>query len=143
MPDTTPATALTDTAAALRARTAPHPQKPRRRRPPTLSWSAWKQFMSVARPYWLGDQKRMAWGLLALLVGLMVLETQLAVMLIDKTGELTSALAAKQVDRFWNAVRASLMVVAVAVPVYAFYYYMRDAFSNHWRRWLTHRFLDG
>ena len=20
---------------------------------------------------------------------------------------------------------------------------MRDAFSNHWRRWLTHRFLDG
>ena len=99
--------------------------------------------MSVARPYWLGDQKRMAWGLLALLVGLMVLETQLAVMLIDKTGELTSALAAKQVDRFWSAVRASLMVVAVAVPVYAFYYYMRDAFSNHWRRWLTHRFLDG
>ena len=99
--------------------------------------------MSVARPYWLGDQKRMAWGLLALLVGLMVLETQLAVMLIDKTGELTSALAAKQVDRFWDAVRASLMVVAVAVPVYAFYYYMRDAFSNHWRRWLTHRFLDG
>ncbi len=59
--------------------------------------------MSVARPYWLGDQKRMAWGLLALLVGLMVLETQLAVMLIDKTGELTSALAAKQVDALLGA----------------------------------------
>ena len=142
MPDTTPATALTDTAAAPVAAPQPTP-KARRRRPPTLSWSAWKQFIGVARPYWLGDQKRMAWGLLALLVGLMVLETQLAVMLIDKTGELTSALAAKQVDRFWSAVRASLMVVAVAVPVYAFYYYMRDAFSNHWRRWLTHRFLDG
>ena len=99
--------------------------------------------MDVARPYWLGDKKRAAWGLLALLIGLMVLETQLAVMLIDKTGELTSALAAKQVDRFWGAVRASLLVVAFAVPVYAFYYYMRDAFSNHWRRWLTHRFLDG
>ena len=99
--------------------------------------------MSVARPYWLGDKKRTAWGLLALLIGLMVLETQLAVLLIDKTGELTSALAAKQADRFWSAVRASLLVVAFAVPVYAFYYYMRDAFSNHWRRWLTHRFLDG
>lgn len=99
--------------------------------------------MSVARPYWAGDQKRAAWGLLALLIGLMVLETQLAVMLVDKTGELTSALAAKQVDRFWGAVRASLLVVAFAVPVYAFYYFMRDAFSNHWRRWLTHRFLDG
>lgn len=73
----------------------------------------------------------------------MVCETQLAVLLIDKTGEMTSALAAKQADRFWSAVRASLIVLAFAVPVYAFYYYMRDAFSNHWRRWLTHRFLDG
>jgi putative ATP-binding cassette transporter len=34
-------------------------------------------------------------------------------------------------------------VLAVAVPVYAFYYYLRDAFSNHWRRWMTGRFLDG
>ncbi len=99
--------------------------------------------MSVARPYWMGDKKKTAWGLLALLIGLMVCETQLAVMLIDKTGEMTSALAAKQADRFWSAVRASLIVLAFAVPVYAFYYYMRDAFSNHWRRWLTHRFLDG
>lgn len=99
--------------------------------------------MSVARPYWLGDKKKSAWGLLALLIALMVCETQLAVLLIDKTGEMTSALAAKQADRFWSAVRASLIVLAFAVPVYAFYYYMRDAFSNHWRRWLTHRFLDG
>lgn len=99
--------------------------------------------MSVARPYWMGEKKKTAWGLLALLIGLMVCETQLAVMLIDNTGEMTSALAAKQADRFWDAVRASLIVLAFAVPVYAFYYYMRDAFSNHWRRWLTHRFLDG
>lgn len=99
--------------------------------------------MSVARPYWTGDKKRTAWGLLGLLIALMVCETQLAVMLIDKTGEMTSALAAKQADRFWSAVQASLIVLAFAVPVYAFYYYMRDAFSNYWRRWLTHRFLDG
>lgn len=117
--------------------------KTRRSRPPTLSRAAWKQFMGVARPYWEGDKKRTAWGLMALLIALMVCETQLAVMLIDKTGEMTSALAAKQADRFWIAVRTSLVVLAFAVPVYAFYYYMRDAFSNHWRRWLTHRFLDG
>lgn len=117
--------------------------KTRRSRPPTLSRAAWKQFMGVARPYWAGDKKRTAWGLMALLIALMVCETQLAVMLIDKTGEMTSALAAKQADRFWIAVRTSLVVLAFAVPVYAFYYYMRDAFSNHWRRWLTHRFLDG
>jgi len=99
--------------------------------------------MSVAKPYWQGDQKRMAWGLLALLIGLMVVDTQLAVMLVDKSGEITSALAGRDASRFWAAVRTTLYVLAFAVPVYAFYYYMRDAFSNYWRRWLTSRFLDG
>ena len=99
--------------------------------------------MSVAKPYWQGDEKRTAWGLLALLIALMVFETKLAVMLVDKSGEMTSALAGRDGERFWAAVRTTLYVLAFAVPVYAFYYYMRDAFSNYWRRWLTYRFLDG
>ncbi len=105
--------------------------------------AAWRQFMNVARPYWVGDRRYTAWGLMALLIMLMLLETQLAVMLVDRTGEMTSALAAQDRDRFWGAVRTCLIVLAFAVPVYAFYYYMRDAFGNHWRRWLTHRFLEG
>lgn len=119
------------------------PRTKSKRRAPTLSLAAWRQFVDVAKPYWKGDQKRTAWTLIALLVVLMLCETQLAVMLNEKTGEMTSALAAREADRFWSAVRASLVVLAIAVPVYAFYYYMRDAFSNGWRRWLTARFLDG
>ncbi|MDB5879620.1 MAG: transporter ATP-binding protein [Variovorax sp.] len=122
---------------------APTPPKRLKRRAPTLSLAAWRQFVDVAKPYWKGDQKKTAWTLIALLVVLMLCETQLAVMLNEKTGEMTSALAAQEADRFWSAVRASLIVLAIAVPVYAFYYYMRDAFSNGWRRWLTARFLDG
>ncbi|MBP8091288.1 MAG: ABC transporter ATP-binding protein/permease [Giesbergeria sp.] len=99
--------------------------------------------MEVALPYWRGDRKKTAWALMAVLIALMLLETQLAVLLIDKSGEMTSALAARDSDRFWNAVQLCLLVLAFAVPVYVFYYYVRDAFSNHWRRWLTHRFLDG
>ena len=119
------------------------PKKAKRRAPPTLSLAAWKQFMAVARPYWRSDQKGTAWGFLLLLIALMVVETQLAVMLVDKSGEMTSALAAQDAERFWDAVRTTLYVLAFAVPVYAFSYYMRDAFSNYWRRWLTARFLDG
>ena len=105
--------------------------------------AAWRQFLEVALPYWRGDRKKTAWALMAVLIALMLLETQLAVLLIDKSGEMTSALAARDSDRFWNAVQLCLLVLAFAVPVYVFYYYVRDAFSNHWRRWLTHRFLDG
>jgi vitamin B12/bleomycin/antimicrobial peptide transport system ATP-binding/permease protein len=115
----------------------------KRRRAPALSLEGWKQFVRVAKPYWLGDEKKKAWTLLLLLIVLMLVETKVAVMLNNQAGEMTSALAAKEGDRFWKAVRACLLTLAVAVPAYAFYYYMRDVFSNHWRRWLTGRFLDG
>ena len=104
---------------------------------------AWRQFIEVARPYWIGEKKRAAWSLLALLVVLMLAETQLAVWLNAEVGDMTSALAGRERERFWTAVQRCLAVLAFAVPVYGFYYYMRDNFANHWRRWLTGRFLDG
>ncbi|WP_090442783.1 ABC transporter ATP-binding protein/permease [Duganella sp. CF458] len=115
----------------------------KRRRVPPLSLAAWKQFVSVAKPYWLGNEKKTAWGLLVLLIVLMLAETQLAVMLNNQSGEMTSALAGRDGDRFWKSVRACLLILVFAVPIYAFYYYMRDMFANQWRRWLTGRFLDG
>ena len=112
-------------------------------RPASLSLAAGRQFFDLAKPYWRGNQKRVAWVLLAALILLMLGETQFAVMLNNQAGEMTSALAGKEGDRFWSAVRECLLILAFAVPIYAFYYYMRDAFANHWRRWLTGRFLDG
>lgn len=114
-----------------------------RARPPRLSLAAWKQFLRVAKPFWTGDKRSTAWLLLSLLIALMLLDTQLAVMLVAATGELTSSLAAQDPQRFWAALRRSLMVLALAVPVYAVYYFMRDSFANRWRKWLTARFLDG
>jgi putative ATP-binding cassette transporter len=131
-------TPTTDTA----AKTGPTPPEKRRRVPP-LSLAGWKQFVNVAKPYWLGEEKKKAWSLLVLLIVLMLVETKLAVMLNDQAGEMTSALAGKDGGRFWKAVRACLLTLAFAVPAYAFYYYMRDLFANQWRRWLTGRFLDG
>ncbi len=135
------------TAPTSASRTTEHngePSAPRkRRRTALLSVAAWKQFIDVARPYWQGEEKKKAWGLLLLLIVLMLVETKVAVMLNDQAGEMTSALAAKNGDRFWTAVRACLFTLAFAVPTYAFYYYMRDVFANQWRRWLTGRFLDG
>jgi vitamin B12/bleomycin/antimicrobial peptide transport system ATP-binding/permease protein len=119
------------------------PPPPKRRRTAFLSLAAWRQFLHVAKPYWLGEEKKTAWVLLSLLIVLMLFETKFAVMLNNQAGEMTSALAAKDGDRFWGSVRACLFVLAFAVPIYAFYYYMRDLFANQWRRWLTGRFLDG
>ena len=125
----------------------PEPIPAAAQRPPrpasAVSLAGWRQFVKVAVPYWLGDRRRAAWSLIGLLIVLMLCETQLAVMLNNTTGEMTSALAARDPPRFWDAVQASLLVLVFAVPMYAFYYYLRDAFSNHWRRWMTGQFLDG
>lgn len=115
----------------------------KKRRSLLLSVTAWKQFAGLAKPYWQGEEKKKAWTLLILLIVLMLVETKLAVMLNEQAGEMTSALAAKNADRFWSAVKFCLLTLAFAVPVYAFYYYMRDVFANGWRRWLTRRFLNG
>lgn len=134
-------TILSDTNSNVETDGVPPPS--RRRRTTFLSLSAWRQFLDVAKPYWLGEERKRAWILLVLLIVLMLFETKFAVMLNDQAGEMTSALAAKEGDRFWTSVRTCLMVLAFAVPTYAFYYYMRDLFANQWRRWLSGRFLDG
>lgn len=102
----------------------------------------WQRFWAIATPYWRGEEKWQAWSLLTLLVLLLLAETRFAVLFNEQTGEFTSALAARDEERFWDAIRFCLGLLIVAVPIYAFYYYVRDKLGVYWRRWLTNRFLD-
>ena len=101
----------------------------------------WRRFSSLAAPYWFREEKWQARGLLALLVLLLLGQTGFAVLFNQLTGEFTSALAAKDADRFWTSIRECLAILVVAVPIYAFYYYVRDKLAIYWRRWLTRDFL--
>lgn len=101
----------------------------------------WQRFRAIAVPYWLREEKWIARGLLALLVLLLLGQTGTDVLFNQLTGEFTSALAARDADRFWGAIKKCLAVLVVAVPIYAFYYYVRDKLGLHWRRWLTRRLL--
>lgn len=102
----------------------------------------WQRFWHIAIPYWRREEKWKAWGLLTLLVLLLLGQTRFAVLFNEQTGEFTSALAARDAARFWQSIRLCLGLVVIAVPIYAFFYYVRDKLGIHWRRWLTNRFLD-
>lgn len=102
----------------------------------------WKQFWDIAKPYWFSEEKWKARGMIALLVLLLLGQTEFNVLFNEQTGEFTSALAAKDADRFWSAIRFCLFILIVAVPIYSFYYYVRDRLSVYWRQWITHRYLD-
>jgi putative ATP-binding cassette transporter len=108
----------------------------------TVNRQLWQRFWDIAAPYWRLEEKWKAWGLLVLLVVLLLGQTELAVLFNEQTGEFTSALAARNSERFWKAIWLFLGLLIAAVPLYALYYYVRDRLGNEWRRWLTNRFLD-
>ena len=102
----------------------------------------WKQFWDIAKPYWFSEEKWKARGMIVLLVLLLLGQTEFNVLFNEQTGEFTSALAAKDADRFWYAIKFCLFILIVAVPIYSFYYYVRDKLSVYWRQWITHQYLD-
>jgi len=101
----------------------------------------WRRFGALARPYWFSSDKWLARGLLALLVLLLIGETEFNVVFNEQSGELTSALAGRDGARFWHSIRTFCVLLMFAVPIYAFYYYVRDKLGIHWRRWLTRHFV--
>ena len=102
----------------------------------------WQRFWAIASPYWRHEEKWKAWGLATRLVLLLLGQTRFAVLFNEQTGEFTSALAARDEGRFWDSIKYCVVLLLVAVPIYAFYYYVRDRLGLLWRRWLTDRFLD-
>lgn len=107
-----------------------------------FAYHLWQRFWAIASPYWRGEERLKAWGLLALLVVLLLGQTRFAVMLNEQTGEFTSALAARDEARFWDSIQFCVVLLLMAVPIFAFYFYVRDTLGIHWRRWLTNRFLE-
>ena len=67
-----------------------------------LNSRAVPRFLVLAKPYWFSDEKWLARGLLGLLVVLMFANTAALVMLNQQTGEFSSALAARESDRYWS-----------------------------------------
>ncbi len=81
----------------------------------------WQRFWAIASPFWRHEEKGNAWGLLALLGVLLLGQTRFAVLLNEQTGEFTSALAARDAARFWASIKYCVVLLLVAVPIYAFY----------------------
>ncbi len=96
----------------------------------------------MARPYWQSDERWRSRGLLVLLIVLLLGQTAFSVLFNHETGEFTSALAARDADRFWSSILRCLALLATAVPIYGLYYYVRDTVGLRWRKWMTQWFLD-
>lgn len=108
---------------------------------PKLNGRFIPRFLVLSKPYFFSEEKWVARGLLALLVLLMLTNTLANVLLNWQTGEFSSALAKRDSVRYWRSIDYSLVLIAIAVPIYGLYYFIRDRLTNHWRRWTTKNFL--
>ncbi|MGF1591367.1 MAG: ABC transporter ATP-binding protein/permease [Pleurocapsa sp.] len=107
-----------------------------------FNFTVLKQFWSLAKLYWLGNEKKGALSLLALLFILLVAYTQLSVLLNQQQGLIISSLSAKEVDRFWNTIRTFFIILVIYVPLFAGFRYVQGILGNYWRKWLTNQFLN-
>jgi len=107
-----------------------------------LNLQVFQQFWTIAKAYWVGEEKWQARGLLLGVVLFLLAYTGLSVVLNNKRGVLISALSAKDEARFWETVVIFIGVLVIYAPLLAGYRYLRDRLSLQWRRWLTNRFVD-
>ncbi|MEL6470110.1 MAG: ABC transporter ATP-binding protein/permease [Cyanobacteria bacterium J06623_4] len=107
-----------------------------------FNFQVFRRFWAIAKPYWLGDKKWQALGLLALIVLLLFAYTGLSVLINNQRGELISALSAKSESRFWQTVAIFIGVLVAYAPLLAGYTYLRDRLGLAWRRWLTDSFVE-
>lgn len=101
-----------------------------------------KQFVAIAKLYWLGNEKRGALGLLVLLGVFLLASTQVKVLLNAMQGDLISALAARESTRFWQGIVVAFTGIIIFGFLNSGYGYLRETIGIYWRRWLTHYLLN-
>lgn len=107
-----------------------------------INFSVLKQFWSIARLYWFGEEKWKARGLLLIITLMLITYTVLSVILNQQRGDLITALSELSEDRFWRGLLIYFGVIVAYIPLFAGANYLIDLLGLFWRRWLTGRFLD-
>ncbi|HEX4194870.1 MAG TPA: ABC transporter ATP-binding protein/permease, partial [Stellaceae bacterium] len=99
---------------------------------------AWR----LAKPYFVSDDKKWAWGLLAAVIALNLLLVGLNVRFNFWRNDFYNAVQNYDEPGFWKqlAIFTGLAVVFIATAVYSTY--LQQMLQIRWRRWLTKQYLQ-
>ncbi|MFP6557733.1 ABC transporter ATP-binding protein/permease [Paraburkholderia sp. B3] len=97
---------------------------------------------SLIKPYWVSEERWIAWGLLIAIVVINLLVVWINVRLNSWNADFYNALQGKDVKQFPHLLMI-FTVLAFAFIILAVYgRYLRQMLGFRWRQWLTTRFLD-
>ncbi|NJO77346.1 MAG: ABC transporter ATP-binding protein/permease [Cyanobacteria bacterium RM1_2_2] len=100
----------------------------------------WQKFLRVAIPYWTASDQRRAVGWLLVLLLLSFVSSSFLIWETLQRGELLSALAARDTERFRQGVFLFVGIIALSVPALSLKTYLQDKLGLDWRHWLTNQF---
>lgn len=101
----------------------------------------WRRTLSVAKPYWVGDKKWQAWGLLAVLLLFLAGVNYLNVTLTSANGAIMTSLQKMDQPTFWSNLQYIVLVFAGGSVIVTIYAWIRMVLALHWRTWLTNHLL--
>lgn len=101
-----------------------------------------RRIAALVKPFWVGDQRRTAWGWLLLLLTMLVAINVLNVGISFAERAVVTSLQQKQVAEFWFAiVRYAFIMVVVGMPLVSMFGWVKGKLVLAWRDWLTRSML--
>ncbi|MEM8829561.1 MAG: ABC transporter ATP-binding protein/permease [Cyanobacteria bacterium P01_G01_bin.19] len=100
-----------------------------------------EQFWQIAQPYWYSRGETQGRKLLFMSVCLSIISSVILAIETIQRGEIISALAIRDGDRFWQTIIYLSLIIIVSVPLLSFKTYIESKLALNWRKWLTDKFL--
>lgn len=101
-----------------------------------------RQFVRLAGPFWISEEKWKVRGLTALLVLFTLLQVVSPILINLWSANLFNALEQKSMDRFMVQIGALAVILLFAMTVTSTHMAMKRRLQVEWRRWLTQRMMD-
>ena len=102
----------------------------------------WARLWILTRPYWVSDQKSLAYGLFALILLLNGAIQVGNVVFSYVNRDMMTALADRDAPTFLHKLLLLVAYNVVAAPIIALAGYVTGQLMLRWRQWLTERFLE-
>jgi len=108
----------------------------------TPSSKFFSDLWSLARPYWLSEERWIARGLVAMVVGLSLTAVYITVLVNHWNAAFYNALQEFNRAEFFRQLLIFAGLTAANVVVAVYQVYFNQMLQIRWRRWLTEHFLD-
>lgn len=96
---------------------------------------------TLAKPYWLSEEKWRARGLLAAIIGLSLASVYVSVLLNGWRNDFYNSLQNKDADAFFHQLLIFAGIAAMSIAIAVYQLYLSQMLQIRWRRWLTNRYL--